>query len=66
MRLFKSYKIVRNIEDRFEVHYRKNIFCKWKLMEKYIGTQNGQIYVPAIFPSEQAANIFIEETKTRL
>lgn len=63
MRLFKSYKIVKNIEDRFEVYYRKNIFCKWKLMEKYIGTQNGQIYVPAIFSSEQAANIFIEEIK---
>ena len=63
MRLFKSYKIVKNIENRFEVYYRKNIFCKWKLMEKYIGTQNGQIYVPAIFSSEQAANIFIEEIK---
>lgn len=57
------YKIRKNSEEHFEVYYRDNIFCKWKLMEKYIGTQNGQIFVPAIFSSEQAANIFIEEIK---
>ena len=57
------YKIHKNSEGHFEVYYRDNIFCKWKLMQKYIGTQNGQIFVSAIFSSEQAANIFIEEIK---
>ena len=38
-------------------------FYKWKLMKKFVGEQNGLVFVPAIFPTKEAANIFIEETK---
>lgn len=63
MGLFKSYKILQNNDNLFEVYHRDNVFYKWKLMKKFVGEQNGLVFVPAIFPTKEAANIFIEETK---
>lgn len=57
------YKIRKNSEEHFEVYYRDNIFCKWTLMQKYIGSQNGLVFVPAIFPTKEAAKSFISEVK---
>lgn len=62
MKLFEKYKIIEN-DDKYKVYHRNNIFCKFRLMRKYVGSQNGLLFVPAIFATKDAAEKFIKEVK---